>query len=276
MLSNNYTVIDGFKCYDPDLAYQNDGFPSDHFNRLAELEENSFWFKARNLILIHLFKRYVGEGQDKKVMEIGSGNGFVLKGLSKLNYSLTGTEIYLDGLKNIQKRLPNIELIQLNAINLPFQNEFDAIGAFDVLEHIEADEKVLQNIFNALKENGYCIVTVPQHQFLWSYIDEYAKHKRRYSRKELKEKLIRNGFEVKYIGSFVFTLFPFVLLSRMLKKNKPIEEVTFKDVEAEFLIPKWMNTLFYFLLKIDYFFIRMGISLPFGSSLVAVAQKISK
>jgi hypothetical protein len=26
-----------------------------------------------------------------------------------------------------------------------------------------------------------------------------------------------------------------------------IEQVTFKDVEAEFLIPKWMNTLFYYL-----------------------------
>jgi hypothetical protein len=58
-----------------------------------------------------------------------------------------------------------------------------------------------------------------------------------------------------------------------VKKNKPTEQVTLKDVEAEFLIPKWMNTLFYYLLKLDYLFIRLGISLPFGSSLVAVAQK---
>jgi SAM-dependent methyltransferase len=273
MISTNYTIIEGFKCYDPDLAYQNDGFPSDHFDRLAELEEDSFWFKARNLILIHLFKKYVGEGASKKVMEIGSGNGYVLKGLSQLNYTLIGTEIYLDGLKNIRKRLPNIELIQLNALQLPFQQEFDAIGSFDVLEHIEEDEQVMKNVYTALKNKGFFIITVPQHPFLWSYIDEYAKHKRRYSRKELKEKLIRNGFEVKYIGSFVFTLFPFVLLSRIVKKNKPIEQVTFKDVEAEFLIPKWMNTLFYYLLKLDYLFIRLGISLPFGSSLVAVAEK---
>jgi len=206
-------------------------------------------------------------------MEIGNGNGYALKGLSQLNYTLIGTEIYLDGLKNIRKRLPNIELIQLNALQLPFQQEFDAIGSFDVLEHIEEDEKVMKNVYTALKNKGFFIITVPQHPFLWSYIDEYAKHKRRYSRKELKEKLIRNGFEVKYIGSFVFTLFPFVLLSRIVKKNKPIEQVTLKDVEAEFLIPKWMNTLFYYLLKLDYLFIRLGISLPFGSSLVAVAEK---
>jgi len=276
MLSNDYIIIEGFKCYDPDLAYQNDGFSSDHFDRLAELEEDSFWFKARNLILIHLFKKYVGEGASKKVMEIGSGNGYVLKGLSQLNYTLFGNEIYLDGLKNIRKRSPNIELIQLNALQLPFQQEFDAIGSFDVLEHIEEDEQVMKNVYTALKNEGFFIITVPQHPFLWPYIDEYAKQKRRYSRKELKEKLIRNGFEVKYIGSFVFTLFPFVLLSRVLKKNKPIEQVTFKDVEAEFLIPKWMNTKFYYLLKLDYLFIRLGISLPFGSSLVAVAQKKNK
>jgi len=42
MISTNYTIIEGFKSYDPDLAHQNDGFPSDHFDCLVELEEDSF------------------------------------------------------------------------------------------------------------------------------------------------------------------------------------------------------------------------------------------
>ncbi len=272
-MENNFVEIDGFKCYAPDLAHENDGFPPDHFDRLAELEPNNFWFKARNLILIHLFKKYVGEGQQKKVLEIGCGTGYVAKGLRTLQYNYIGSEIFIEGLKNARKRIQDAELIQLDATKIPFTNEFDAIGAFDVIEHIQEDELVMRNVHQALKQNGYFIVTVPQYKFLWSYMDDYAKHKRRYSKKELKQKLEHNGFEAVYMTSFVFKLFPFVYISRLLKKDKPIEQVTLQDVEAEFLIPNWMNKLFYRLLKIDYCLIKMGCSLPFGSSLIAIARK---
>lgn len=267
------TIIDNFKCYAPELAYGNDGFPPDMFDLLAQLEEKSFWFKARNEILIHLFQKYLGKGNDKKVLEIGCGNGYVLRGLQALQYQLTGSEIYLDGLKNVQKRLPGVELIQLDALNMPFKNEWNAIGAFDVIEHIEEDKRVMQQVHQALKSDGYFFITVPQYQFMWSYLDDYAKHKRRYTQKEIKTKLEQCGFKVQYISSFVTTLFLLVLISRWMKKNKPIEEVSIDDVIQEFQIPDWMNRLFYILMQVDKFFIKRNISLPFGNSIVVVAQK---
>ncbi|MEM4313268.1 MAG: class I SAM-dependent methyltransferase, partial [Thermoplasmata archaeon] len=215
-------IIDNFKCYAPELAYGNDGFPPDMFDLLAELEENNFWFKARNNIIRHLCQKYLGRNNAKKVLEIGCGNGYVLRGLMDLGYHLTGSEIYLDGLKNVKKRLKeNVELIQMNALNIPFENQFDAIGAFDVIEHIEDDIKVMQETHKALKKEGYFIITVPQYQWMWSYLDDYAKHKRRYTQKELTKKLKQCGFEIKYISSFVTFLFPVVVISRMMKKNKP-------------------------------------------------------
>ncbi len=274
MNESTYTIIENIKCYAPELAYQNEGFPPDSHDRLAILEEQNFWFKARNLILIHLFKKYVGKGSSKKVMEIGSGNGYVLKGLCQLEYTLIGTEIYLDGLKNIRKKLPHVELIQLDALQMPFISEFDAIGAFDVIEHIQEDEKVIQNVHKALKPDGYFLITVPQHRFLWSYTDDYARHKRRYTRNELKYKLSKNKFRICFISSFVFTPFVFVLISRLMKKNKPVEKITRKDIESEFLIPEWLNKLFYLLIMVDYYLIKASCSLPFGSSLVVVARKV--
>ncbi len=273
MDTNQKTTIDGFTCYAPHLAHQNEGFPPEHFDRLAELEENNYWFKVRNLILVHLSKKICGADENKKFLEIGCGTGYVGKTLRKIYKNYVGSEIYLQGLKNAQKRLPDVQLIQLDATQMPFQNEFDVIGAFDVIEHIQEDEKVMQNVYHSLKPNGYFIITVPQYQFLWSYLDDYAKHKRRYSRKELTEKLKRNGFEIVYKTSFVFTLFPLVCLSRLLSKNKPIEKVTLKDIEAEFLIPNWVNKCFYWILKIDYYLIKLQISLPFGSSLITIARK---
>ncbi len=40
------------------------------------------------------------------------------------------------------------------------------------------------------------ILTVPQHRFLWSGIDELACHKRRYSSCELAEKVEAAGFTI--------------------------------------------------------------------------------
>ena len=41
------------------------------------------------------------------------------------------------------------EFMQMDAREIPFVDEFDAIGAFDVLEHIDEDETVLEQMFRA-------------------------------------------------------------------------------------------------------------------------------
>lgn len=94
--------------------------------------------------------------------------------------------IYIYGLKYAKKRVNDVELIQLDILNIPFNNEFDAIGAFDILEHIDDDIKAMQQVYNALKANGYFLITVPAYQFMWSYFDDFFKHKRRYSQKDIK------------------------------------------------------------------------------------------
>ncbi len=42
----------------------------------------------------------------------------------------------MEGLKYAKQRVPGAEFIQMDATEMPFENEFDAIGAFDVLELI--------------------------------------------------------------------------------------------------------------------------------------------
>lgn len=267
-------IIDDFKCYAPELAQGNDGFPPDMFNLLAELEEKNFWFKARSKIIQHLFIKYVGKSVKKNVMEIGCGNGFVLKSLHEIGYQLTGSEIYLTGLKNARSRLhPSVELIQLNALDIPFKDHFDAIGAFDVIEHIDDDVEVMKQVHKALKNGGYFIITVPQYQFMWSYLDDFANHKRRYTKSELYSKFEYCGFNVLFCSSFVSVLFPFVFFSRMLKKNKTVDNLTVQNIVQEFKVPIWLNKIFYFLMLLDFLLIKNHISIPFGNSLVLVAQK---
>ena len=96
--------------------------------------------------------------------------------------------------------MPGVTLFQMDARFVPFEEEFDVIGAFDALEHIKEDEDVLREIFRATKEGGGIILTVPQHPFLWSQMDEISHHYRRYTRRGLIDKVQRAGFEVVYTG----------------------------------------------------------------------------
>ena len=275
-MSENFTYINNIKCYAPDLANENSEYPKDVFKILFKTESTNFWFVSRNKIIQGLFRKYLGK-QTSKVLEIGCGTGYVLKGLQETfsNYELVGSEIHLEGIKFAKERLPNVNFIQLDATKIPFENQYDAIGAFDVLEHIDEDELVMQQVHKALKDGGLFFISVPQYQWMWSINDDIAYHKRRYSRKELKEKLSNSGFEVIYISSFVFMLFPFMYFSRLFKANKSNEitdEIIIKEMNELQLNPL-LNKLFTLFMSIDVFFIRYKISLPFGGSLISVARK---
>ncbi|MCS7029733.1 MAG: methyltransferase domain-containing protein [Bacteroidia bacterium] len=180
--------------------------------------------------------------------------------------------IHLSGITFAQKRLPQVEFIQLDATKMPFRESFDAIGAFDVLEHIEQDEIVMQQVGLALKKGGYFFISVPQYQWMWSITDDMAYHKRRYHRTELHQKLEKAGFEVLYMTSFVFALFPLMVLHRLLNKRNKQAESELK-ANNEILIHPLLNRSFKIVMKIDEWFIRRNLSLPYGGSLIAVARK---
>lgn len=156
---------------------------------------------------------------------------------------------------------------------MPFENEIDQVGAFDVLEHIEEDEEVMQSVFRSLKPGGRFYISVPQHQFLWSNIDDYLCHKRRYSRSEMLGKLKQAGFEIDWVSSYVFTLFPMMAISRILKKKAPKDNTYQETVQTEIVLPPVLDKLMEFLMGIDKALIRLGVSLPFGGSLYVVARK---
>ena len=92
-------------------------------------------------------------------------------------------------------RPSGIELVQADARQRPYDLEFDVVGAFDVLEHIAEDLDALRQLVRAVKPGGGVLLTVPQHPALWSPIDEYSHHQRRYTRQGLIELLRLGGLQ---------------------------------------------------------------------------------
>jgi len=270
-----YKIIDGVKCYNPEVALSNDYYPTDAFEILFKLEHTNFWFKARNRLIMYLFKKFIPAEEIQKTLEIGCGTGFVLNELKNLpGLKLYGAEVHLEGLKFASNRLPNIEFFQTDVTNMSFKSEFDIICTFDVLEHITGDEKAIVNIKNALKPKGLFFISVPQHKFLWGAIDVLSDHKRRYSRRELIDKLKNGGFKILSVTSFVFSLFPLMVISRLINKKKlPQNNNGIQDLFHEFRIPGILNSVFGIFMRIDEYLIRLGLKLPFGGSLMIVSEK---
>lgn len=266
------TIVDDFVSFAPELAQVNDGMPGEEsFDALFELESRHFWFCARNKLIIWAIKKFVPDM--KNFMEIGCGTGFVIAGVKQAfpHVKIVASEIYLRGLAFAKIRNPEADLIQMDARQIPFEDEFDLIGAFDVLEHIDDDQQVLSELRRAVrKQNGYLILTVPQHQFLWSYSDEYAHHVRRYSVHDLRQKVEKAGFEVLYTTSFVSILLPLMMLSRALNAN----QANTYDPAREFETSSALNTALTAIMAIERAIIRAGVRAPAGGSLLLLGKAI--
>lgn len=260
--------IDGFLAFAPELATDAHHYDPEFHRALAQIETGHFWFEARNRLILHVLKKHFPETQT--FLEIGCGTGFVLRELARTfpAMAIYGSDLLSAGLGFAAERVPGATLFQMDARKIPFRDEFDVVSAFDVIEHIEDDEAVLSQIYQAVKPGGGLMITVPQHQFLWSIIDELSYHKRRYSRDELVRKVEKAGFEILQVTSFVSLLLPFMWLSRQKTVSQDF------DLISEFRINPVVNWILARLIHLEYLMLaHAGISLPFGGSLLLLAKR---
>ncbi len=243
-------------------------FDPAHFSRLFALEAGSFWFRGRSDLIEWALRRYFPDTRD--FLEIGCGTGYVLDRLRQSfpDISLSGSELFEEGLACARARLgAAAHLSQLDATRLTLRETFDVIGAFDVLEHIEDDAAVLANVRAALRPGGGLLITVPQHEWMWSATDIAAHHVRRYARRVLRKRVLEAGFEILRITSFMTLLLPAMWLARRRHRDG------MQEVEAELALPAAVNAIGRAALGVDSALIRAGINLPIGGSLLAIARR---
>lgn len=259
---------EGYPAFAPEMA-ADAGFKDAHFHELVKLEARNFWFRNRNKLIIWALQKYFPEAEN--FLEVGCGTGFVLSGISAAypRLKLSGSEISSVGLAHAAKRVPKVELLQMDALAIPYVEEFHVIGAFDVLEHIEKDQTVLQQLYRTIRPQGGLMLTVPQHDFLWSPVDVHACHVRRYSVRDLVAKVRAAGFEDVRVTSFVSVLLPLMLVSRLLQRRKYDNY----DSLAELRIQGWVNAFLERVLDIERAAIKAGLDFPVGGSLFLVARK---
>jgi ubiquinone/menaquinone biosynthesis C-methylase UbiE len=261
-------MIGGFPAFAPEIAHSTTGYDSGLYALLAHAEDDYFWFQARKRLIVWALNRYFPHAQS--LLEIGCGSGDVLDAVaaSRPQMRVVGSETLVEGLARARKHAgKSVILFQMDARRLPYVEEFDVIGAFDVIEHIVEDHVVLTEMHRACRRGGGIILTVPQHRWLWSRTDEVAHHVRRYQAGELRRKVEAAGFSPAYSTSFMTLLLPMLLAARFSPRKQA------QDLGAELTIPRWLNRLLGATAAVDYTLIKAGLNLPCGGSRLLVARK---
>jgi SAM-dependent methyltransferase len=248
-----------------------------YFDQLFRIEDRHFWFHTRNRILAALVAQIASSfPEGGKVLEIGCGNGNVLRHLQRAcdGHLVVGMDAFEEGLQ-IARRRNCPRLVQGDATQHPFRSQFDLVGLFDVLEHVPEDERLLEQIRRILRPAGVLLLTVPARQSLWSYFDEASGHCRRYELDGLRGKLQQTGYQLEYITPYMLTLLPLMWLGRRvagltssLRRDSSPTGMALREMR----LTPGVNGLLRFLLAREIPRIVERRGLPFGTSLLAVAR----
>ena len=237
---------------------------------MQKQEQNYWWHISRRFILQSVLERFfschsaVQQSPEIKIniLDVGCGTGGNLGWLSKFG-DVIGIDNSLEAVKFCQK---SGDAKWGKTEQLPFENNsYNLITAFDILEHTQDDSSVLKEWYRVLKPKGYLYITVPAYQWLFSPHDKQLMHYRRYNSSDLLKLLRQADFAPIFASYFFMFTFPILVFQRIIAK---IFDITPGYTKTS----KGINN---FLIKITNLesTLLQNNSLPFGSSILVLAQK---
>jgi SAM-dependent methyltransferase len=236
------------------------------FDRMAELDQDHWWFIARRKILSDVIARIAKPPTRARVLEVGCGTGHNLPMLGKFG-GLEACELDECARALASQRLGReIKSARLPDLSMFERGTYDLVALFDVLEHVSDDVASLKAILKRLKPGGALVLTVPANPWMWSAHDVAHHHFHRYSKRELERVVRKAGFEIQLLSFFNTLLFPLVAAARIVGK------VTRKESADDSLPSAPVNALLEKIFGLETGMVGR-VPMPFGVSLVAVLRR---
>jgi SAM-dependent methyltransferase len=188
-----------------------------HLEELIAVEGSYWWHVAkRELVIEQLMRRFPPPGQ---LVEGGVGAGGNLQAFRELGYEVRGFDVSPAAVVHCRKLgLENVEVHDLEA-DWPVPHEtVRAVVLLDVLEHLAEPVRVLQHAARAIRADGGIIVSVPAGPVLMGPWDVMLGHRRRYTRKLLREQAAAAGLRVLWMSYWNSFTYPAAVLVRTFEK----------------------------------------------------------
>lgn len=197
-----------------------------------------------------------------RVLEIGAGIGQMTRELLTVPAvtELVSVEPDARFTARLQAILPPAAVIRGFSGDVPPPARWDTLISINVLEHIEADEAELARYRALLSpQHGHLCLFVPACPGLYAPIDRDFGHFRRYSRGELRDKLVRAGFTVEELHYYNLPGYFAWLASFRILRSRSFNARTVR----------WFDRLVF---PATYWCESRLFRPPFGQSLLAIAR----
>ena len=243
--------------------------------RTYHAEQHHFWFRGFKRFVAPLLAQATEGLADARILDAGCGTGANLPFLREYGRSF-GLELYWSGLRFGQDRGLR-GLTQGSVTHLPFASaSIDVVTSFDVLYCLQTPEEMaaIAEMYRVLRPGGALIVNVAALSMLRGDHSLFGGEVRRYTRRELREKLESAGFRITRITYTNAALFPITASVRFVQRLRGVK--TGDENRGDFYLPPApVNAVLSGALAVESAVVAAGVNMPIGSSVLCLARKSS-
>lgn len=126
-------------------------------------DSNTYGMLKTSLERLNIFKNITGI-QPKKCLEIGCATGEFCHVLRQTGASIVGIDLSEFAIAQAKKRYPDSDFHNGDIEILGNNEQFDAIFAFELIEHVLSPKLFLKNVKKHLKQDGFLIISTPNYE----------------------------------------------------------------------------------------------------------------
>jgi SAM-dependent methyltransferase len=240
------------------------------YRKMAGVEDHMWYYRALHRhILRSLRTRFQPGANVPDALDAGCGTGGLLRCLKEAEpaWRLAGLD-FSELACELARERTGLDIAQGSITAMPFADgSFDAIVSCDVVCQVGDANAALREFLRCLRPAGIVVLTMPAYQWMYSYHDREVANLRRYSRGEVDLLLSKAGFAVRDGTYWNMFPFPLAVIRRKIFPPKTPES----DVR---LFPAPVEAAFNGLMSLEHGWLRAGFHMPFGNSVLTVAQKL--
>ena len=246
----------------------------------AEVAKADVWLKVRrNLLRYRLIRKYRRSGT---IYDIGCGFGHFLLTGKQLGYDVSGVEMSRANASYVRGTL-GIGIDEGDFLAVKEGVRYDVLTLWDVLEHVDRADRVIEKASRMAKPGGFLFIQVPAlDSFLASVLKDVwwavgLDHVNYFSRRTLVLLLDRFGFDIlKTVSSIELkNILVYVLLPKLRRRRKrpqmtaAVRQREFNRITRK---PMWMRRMMVLVHNVIYACLSL---FRIGDEMIVVARKRS-